>query len=88
MRRQLECTRESFDIPRNDHPAILRIRTLLLPPWSQQVPQSYSFFYHITCIHTHRRVIQLQNVALYDAYLLLFLIDTLCQMASAYRDMQ
>ena len=44
-------------------------------------------FYHITCTHTYRRIIQLQHVALYNAYLLLFLIDTLCQMAFVYYDM-
>ena len=33
-------------------------------------------FYHITCTHTHRRSIQIQYVDSYDAYLLLFLIDT------------
>ena len=31
-------------------------------------------FYHITCTHTHRRIIQIQHVDLYDVYLLLFLI--------------
>src|SRR4051812_38615979 len=46
-------------------------------PWSQQVSQSYSFFYHITCTHMHRRTIQIQHVDLYDAYLLLFLIEIL-----------
>ena len=34
-------------------------------------------FYHITCTHTHRRTIQIQHVDLYDAYLLLFLIEIL-----------
>ena len=58
----------------------------LLPPGLSRF-LSHIYFYHITCTHTHRRVIQLQHVALYDAYLLLFLIDTLCQMASVHYDM-
>ena len=34
-------------------------------------------FYNITCTHAHRRTIQIQHVDLYDAYLLLFLIEIL-----------
>ena len=85
--KQLECLRESLEMPLDDHPITLRIRTQPPPASSQQVPKSYSFFYHITCICTHRRVIKLQHVALYDAYMLSFLIDTLCQRASVHRDM-
>ena len=39
--------------------------------------RSHISFYHITCTHTHRRTIQIQHVDLYDAYLLLFLIEIL-----------
>ena len=38
---------------------------------------SHISFYHITCTHTRRRTCQIQHVDLYDAYLLLFLIETL-----------
>ena len=44
-------------------------------------------FYHITYTHTHWRTIQIQHVDLYDAFLLLFLIKILCQVASVHRDM-
>ena len=40
-------------------------------PWSQQVLLSQLLFYHITCTHTHRRIIQIQHVDLYDVYLLI-----------------
>ena len=39
-------------------------------------------FYHITCTHTHWHTIQIQHVDLYDAYLLLFLIETLLSKGS------
>ena len=34
-------------------------------------------FYYITRTHTHQRIIQVQHVDLYDAYLLLSLLETL-----------
>ena len=72
-------------MPLDDHPITLRIRITLLPLDLSRF-RSHIPFYHITCIRTHRRVIQLQQVALYDAYLLLFLIDTLFKMASVHRN--
>ena len=82
---QLERVRESLDIPLDDHSITTRIRTQPPPPGLNRF-RSHISFYHITCIRTHRRVIQLQHVALYDAYLLLFLIDTLFKMASVHRN--
>ena len=82
--KQLKRVRESLDIPLDDHPIIQRIRT---QPPSLSRFQSHISFYHITCTRTHRRVIQLQHVALYDASLLLFLVDTLCQMAFVHYGM-
>ena len=48
----------------------------LLPPGLSRF-RSHIYFYHITCTHTHWRIIQIQHVSLYDARLLLFLIKTL-----------
>ena len=47
-----------------------------LPPGLNRF-RGHISFYHITCTHTHRRTIQIQHVDLYDAYLLLSLIETL-----------
>ena len=47
-----------------------------LPPGLSRF-RSHISFYHITRTHTHRRIIQIQHVDLYDAYLLLFLIEIL-----------
>ena len=84
--KQLECVRESLDIPLDDHPITTRVRTQPPPPGLNRF-RSHISFYHITCTRTHRHVIQLQHVALYDTHLLLFLIDTPCQMASVHHDM-
>ena len=84
--KQLEHERESLDIPLDDHPITTQIRTQRPPPGLNRF-RSHISFYHITYTRTHRRIIQLQHVALYNAYLLLFLIDALCQMASVYYDM-
>ena len=46
-----------------------------LPPGLSRF-RSHISFYHITCTHMHQRIIQIQHVDLYDAYLLSFLIDT------------
>ena len=53
----------------------------LLPPGLSRF-RSHISFYHITCTHTHRHIIQIQHVDLYDAYLLLFLIETLLSKGS------
>ena len=74
--KQLEHAGESLDIPRDDHPTILRIRTQLLPLVSAGSTVIF-LFYHITCTHTHRHTIQILSVDLYDTYLLIFLIETL-----------
>ena len=76
--KQLERVRESLDIPLDDHPIILRIRTQ--PPGLSRF-LSHISFYRTTCIRMPRRIIQLQHADLYDAYLLFFLIDILCQVA-------
>ena len=44
--KQLECARESLDIPLDDHPTTLRIRTQPPPDWYQQVLKSYFFLSH------------------------------------------
>ena len=87
MQRQLERARESLDIPRNDHPAILRICTLLLPPWSQQVPQSYSFFITLPVL------IRIDVLFKYNMWIYMtltccyFLLKFFCQVASVHSDM-
>ena len=47
------------------------------PPDLSRFHSHIPFFYLITCTHTHRRTIQIQHMDLYDAYLLLFLIEIL-----------
>ena len=52
-----------------------------LPPGLSRF-RSHIPFYHITCTHTHRRIIKMQHVDLYDAYMLLFLTETLLSRGS------
>ena len=48
------------------------------PPGLSTFRSHFLFFYYcFTCTHTHRRIIQIQHVDLYDAYLPLSLIETL-----------
>ena len=84
--KQLKHVREPLDIPLDDHPIITQIRTRLPFPVTTGSEVIFPFI-TLFFTHTHRHIIQLQYVALYDAYLLLVLIDILCQMASVYYDM-
>ena len=87
MRRQLEHARESLEIPRNDHPAILRIRTQLLPPWSQQVPQSYFFFITLPVL-IRIDVLFKYNMWIYTTLTCFyFLLKFFCPVASVHSDM-
>ena len=77
--KQLERVRESLDIPLDDRPITTRVRSQPHPPGLSRFRSHISFY--CTSIRTPRRIIQLQNAALYDAYLLFFLIDIFCQVA-------
>ena len=84
--KQFERIRESLDIPLDDHPTTLRIRTQLLPAWSQYVPQSLSLF--IT-LHVLIRIEVLFKYNMWIYMMLIccyFLLKLFCQIASVHHD--
>ena len=87
MRRQLERARESLDIPRNDHPAILWIHTQLLPPGLSRFRNHIPFF--ITLLVLIRiDVLFKYNMWIYTTFTCCyFLLKLFGQVASVHSDM-